>query len=572
MKKQPTKTQTPDRIVHTHDEHTVAPRGVSRRSFLGKAGTVAAAGAAAGMLGGLPSATEARAAPTRGRASESVVIGGGARADQAYAIRVDAAQSERQVARHPDNGDELAYASRIGSYTKGLPHNARGEVDPSAYLALLTCLRSGRSADFDAMPMGGIQKQADPQSGYAYNLVGPDSAGLSVAVPPTFNSAWEAAEMAEMYWQALTRDIPFVSYGTNPLVGKAVADLAKLPGYQGPKTATTATTAFQMGLPGESTGPYLSQFLWQPIAYGVMTVPQLYPVAPSTSFMTSFDSWLMVQNGQYAPPKPPTAPPPPPATRYMAVGRDLATFLHGDFSYQAYLNAALILQKLAVPPDDGNPYKKPKNQVGVGTFGSQHLLDLVAKVTNAAIRACWYQKWLVHRRVRPENFGGRVHLVKTNAAHYPVHADILSTSSVLDAVYQAQGSYLLPMAYPEGSPMHPSYPCGHCVVTGACVTALKTWFDESYVLPTAVVASADGSTLSPYTGAGLTVGGELNKLAGNLAAGRAFGGVHWRSDNLAGLLLGEAVAIGVLADERRTYTQTFTGFSLTKFDGTTIMI
>jgi hypothetical protein len=70
----------------------------------------------------------------------------------------------------------------------------------------------------------------------------------------------------------------------------------------------------------------------------------------------------------------------------------------------------------------------------------------------------------------------------------------------------------------------------------------------------------------------LTVGGELNKLAGNLAAGRAFGGVHWRSDNLAGLQLGEAVAIGILTDERRTYTQTFNGFSLTKFDGTTITI
>jgi hypothetical protein len=254
------------------------------------------------------------------------------------------------------------------------------------------------------------------------------------------------------------------------------------------------------------------------------------------------------------------------------VGRDLATFLHSDFSYQAYLNAALILLKLAAPPDDGNPYKKSKNQAGVATFGPQHLADLLAKVANAALRACWYQKWLVHRRVRPENFGGRVHLTKTHVAQYPVHADLLTTSSVLDAVYQAQGSYLLPLAYPEGSPMHPSYPCAHCVVTGACVTVLKAWFDESYVLPTAVTASADGSALTLYTGATLTVGGELNKLAGNLAAGRAFCGVHWRSDNLEGLRLGEAVAVGILADERRTYNETFNGFSLTKFDGTTITI
>ncbi len=565
MNKQPIETQTTDMGHGPYEKRTTTASGVSRRSFLRKAGTLAAAGAAAGVVGNLPVVTKASAAPA---AADGVFIGGGARADQAYAIRVSCAQSQRAIAPHPVNGDELAYASRIGSYTKGLPHNARGDVDPAAYDALLSALRSGQSADFEALPMGGIQKQANPQSGYSFLLEGPDSAGVPVAAPPTFNSAWEAAEMAEMYWQALARDVPFAGYAGNALVGKAVADLAGLPGFQGSKTAATA---FQLGLAGEDIGPYLSQFLWQPIAYGVITVPQLYPVA-ATDFMTTFDAWLSVQQGQYTPPKPPATPPPPPATRYMCVGRDLATFLHGDFSYQAYLNAALILTKLAAPPDDANPYKKSRSQVGVGTFGSQHLLDLLAKVANAAIRACWYQKWLIHRRVRPESFGGRVHLVKTNAASYPVHGDLLTKSSALDAVYQAHGSYLLPMAYPEGSPMHPSYPCGHCVITGACVTALKAWYDESYILPTAVEASPDGSALTPYTGAALTVGGELNKLAGNLAAGRAFGGVHWRTDNIAGLQLGEAVAIGILADDRRTVTETFKGFSLTKFDGTTITI
>jgi hypothetical protein len=548
--------------------------GLSRRRFLGKAGTVAAAGATAGVLGRLPLATGASAAPAASRAKDGVFIGGGDRAAQAFAIRMEAAASERHIAQHPDNGDERAYASRIGNYTKGLPHNALGEVDPAAYQTYLNTLAHGRAADFEALPQGGLGKFAGPQGAYAYMLQGPDSGGLSIPAAPAFGSAWEAAEMTELYWQALARDVPFASYGTSAVVGKAVADLARLSGFQGPKTATTAATAFQMGLAGESTGPYLSQLLWLPIAYGPMTVPQLYPVAPSTDFMTTFAAWLTVQNGQYAPPKPvPGTPPPAPAaTRYMSSGRDLATFLHGDFNYQAYLNAALILAKLAAPPDDGNPYKHSKTQAGVGTFGMHHLVDLVAKVANAAVRACWYQKWLVHRRVRAENFGGRVHLVKTNAAHYPVHADLLSTSAVLDAVFQAYGSYLLPMAYPEGSPVHPSYPAAHTTVTGACVTVLKAWFDESYVLPSAVVASADGSTLAPYTGASLTVSGELNKLAGNLATGRAFGGVHWRSDNLVGLQLGESVALGMLADEARTCTEPLKGFSLTKFDGTTIII
>lgn len=54
--------------------------------------------------------------------------------------------------------------------------------------------------------------------------------------------------------------------------------------------------------------------------------------------------------------------------------------------------------------------------------------------------------------------------------------------------------------------------------------------------------------------------------------GRIFEGFHWRSDGIAGLQLGEAVAIGILADERLTFHEPFSGFSLTRFDGTTITV
>ena len=40
------------------------------------------------------------------------------------------------------------------------------------------------------------------------------------------------------------------------------------------------------------------------------------------------------------------------------------------------------------------------------------------------------------------------------------------------------GNWLLPMAFPEGSPMHPSYGAGHATVAGACTTILKAWFDH----------------------------------------------------------------------------------------------
>jgi hypothetical protein len=549
--------------------------GVSRRGFLGRAGGVAAATLAASTLGGMPLPEPAGAAPAS--VAPHAALDGAARADQALAVRMSAAHAQRAhpLPDHPINGDEARYAPRyFANYTKGLPHNQLGEVDPAAYTALLRAMSSGQPADFEAIPLGGKAKLASPQGAFAYVLAGPDSHCLAVAIPPAFNSAQQAAEAAELYWAALARDVPFAVYSTDPLIGTIVADLSRLSDFRGPKAggAVTNATIFRGGMPGDLTGPYLSQFFWLPVAYGALKMIQQYPIAPSKDHLTAYTDWLTVQQGGYEAPKPSKAPAKPEPARYISNGRDLAAYLHVDFNYQAFLNAALILNKMMAPLDAGNPYVQSKTQAGNTDFGIHHLLDLVAKVANAALKAVWYQKWSVHRRLRPEEFGGWVHNHKTGAAQYPIHADLLSTSAALNATSKKYGSYLLPMADPEGCPMHPSYPAAHMVVAGACVTALKAWYDESYVLPEPVVASADGRMLLPYTGDALTVGNELDKLAANFVTGRIWEGFHWRSDGIEGLKLGEAVAIGILSDERGTFNETFNGFSLTRFDGTTITV
>jgi hypothetical protein len=99
---------------------------------------------------------------------------------------------------------------------------------------------------------------------------------------------------------------------------------------------------------------------------------------------------------------------------------------------------------------------------------------------------------------------------------------------------------------------------------------LKAFFDEAFVIEEPVVPTADGLSLIPYRGPALTVGGELNKLASNVAAGRAAAGIHWRSDNTAGLALGEAIALDFLAESRECLHEPFSGFSLTRFDGTRV--
>jgi len=180
----------------------------------------------------------------------------------------------------------------------------------------------------------------------------------------------------------------------------------------------------------------------------------------------------------------------------------------------------------------------------------------------------------VHRVLRPEAFGGLVHNTLTNTRLYPLHGDILNSKAV-QQVFTRDGTYLLPHAFAEGCPQHPSYGQGHGTVAGACATIVKAFFDESWVIPNPVVASDDGLSLVPYTGADagqLTVGGEMNKIAANIAIGRNHAAVHWRSDYEVSLRLGEQIAISILRDQRRTYSESFAGFVFTSFDGEKITV
>jgi hypothetical protein len=68
------------------------------------------------------------------------------------------------------------------------------------------------------------------------------------------------------------------------------------------------------------------------------------------------------------------------------------------------------------------------------------------------------------------------------------------------------------------------------------------------------------------------LGDEIDKLASNIALARDAAGVHFRSDSISGLKLGEDVAIGLLADYSRTYSERFDGFALTRFDGARVRI
>jgi len=475
-----------------------------------------------------------------------------------------------------NNGDEARYPNRIGNYSKGLPHDDIGEVLPAAYDSLLTAVRSGDPDDFARIPLGGTAKLVSPQAGLAFTLQGTDTGQLTSPPAPELASPERAGEMVEDYWMALTRDIPFSQYGSEPVTSAAIAELNHLTDFKGPKIKgqVTPETLFRGTTPGELIGPYISQFLLQQVNYGALSIPQRYrtyppwdPVHRLYDYLIDFDSWRECQNGRLMLSQPFILS----FTTYIKNGRDLAAYAHVDFMAQANLTAALWLLQNSVPFNPGNPYLRITNQAPSTTFGNQHILSLLGEVCVLALKAVLYQKWIVHRAIRPEEYGGLVHKTLSHIAEYPLDGQVLNSDAV-SRVFSRYNSYLLPQANPEGCPLHTSYPEAHGVVAGATVTALKAFFNESFVMPNPVVASDDGQSLLPYSGPDLTVGNELNKLANNIALGRDIEGVHWRSDAAEALLLGEKVAISVLHDQRRNFNEPFAGFTFTKFDGSTITV
>ena len=552
-----------DRKRHDPADETAAE--LDRRTFLRGAGAALAAGAGLGVVDPADAAIT-NATPRIVRRDYRK------RRRAALAYRVQSARIA--MARNSpllvptNNGEERDYPF-LASYSKALPHDARGHVDANAYQGLVDAVATADPLLFESIPLGGTRKLTSPQAGLAFDLEGPDSHAILVRPAPRLDTAENSAEMAELYWMALARDVPFEQWGSDPTIGLACTDLSAFSGFRGPKIGAQVTpaTIFRGSTFGDLTGPFVSQFLLRDFRFGSLTVSQRQQtVLPGIDYLTDFAGWLAVQNG--GPASGPDAFDPTP--RYIRSLRDLGQYVHVDALYQAYLNACLILLELGVPVDSGLPPATSANQAGFAEFGGPHVLSLVTEVATRALKAAWCQKWLVHRRLRPEEFGGRVHNLLTGAASYAIDTQILS-STALARVFNAHGTFLLPQQFPEGCPTHPAYVGGHATVAGACVTILKAFFDDGFVIPNPVVATADGTALVPWTGTALNVRDELNKVAANVATGRNAAGIHWRSDFSEGLLLGELVAIALLEEQKGCYNQDVT-MTLRRFDGTTLTI
>jgi hypothetical protein len=417
------------------------------------------------------------------------------RKTRAYQHRLDTAFDNylQPVECHLSNGDEVLYAStHFASFSKGMQHDALGHVNPASYALFLKAANSGLPSDWNSVPLapGAVRQFTNPQAGWAYVNEGGDPQSFNQPPAPAFASAEQAGEMVELYWMALLRDVNFANYSTDPLAAQAVASIGLLSDFRGPPVS--AATLFRGLAPGCLVGPYISQFLYQPCVFGANTIDmRLVPPTPSVNFMTNYTEYLRIQNG-LAPTQSMTYGPTP---VYIRNGRDLSHWVHVDVLFQAYFEAMLCLLNMGAPLKSSLPYTMAGgDQMGFGTWGNPFIAQMSTNSAVTALKTVWFQKYGVHRRLRPEVYGARVHNHVTSAYTYPIHADLLG-SNVLAKVFAASGnvSYLLPQAFAEGSPLHPSYGAGHATVAGAAVTILKALFQEDWVIPNPVMPNpADG--------------------------------------------------------------------------------
>lgn len=605
----------------------------------------------------------------------------------------------REHPTHQANGDEQRYAGDqyFMSFTKGLPHNPDTGLlqDPKDFVDFRRAIDDGfidpfsekvrHGAKFevvggvvqpDPSPTNNFRQWEAPTAGVVCELEGPDAQAVTMPpAPPLLDANGNAnpeliLEMAEIYELAILRDQPFNDFEastTNPDINNTVNRLNALDYVSNqtgrPRKVNQITslldpqTVFRGSSPRVEVGPYLSQFLLigntdlnrggsvenGKIAYGALQTDQKVAIAePRKNYMFTLADYVEVQRG-IRPPREtygsvkgsPTLPPARPPRRFISTPRDLATYVHYDALYEAYLNACIILLGMDTPFDPGFDHLSGggaaagnaatrRNAGGFTLYGGPHILTLVTEVATRALKAVRFQKFNNHIRLRPEALASRIELARRHDASMlpatiTVPPAIISDvgafkaalesnfgggiDSTLSSIVSGPGSTtaLLPMAFPEGSPMHPSYGAGHASVAGACVTILKAFFDTSAVLAQTTTGEVafkrlgSGDTAiefrapnlpGPETGEGvpsgdlvstiggqfLTLEGELNKLAANISIGRNMAGVHYFSDYYNSLRMGEKIALGILEEQALAYLTDPYVLSVPTFDGDVVRI
>lgn len=474
---------------------------------------------------------------------------------------------------HPETVDDDDYV--YDKYQKGLDSDEAWRVPQSHWYEMADSIRGDpESSTYDrgiTATLGGGRQPIEPMAGWQYSDTGLDSWMTTMPEPPQWGSDRMAAEIAQCYWMAHFRDSQLEdlqSEADNSSYDQTItgiqSNVSEDLGWD------TTTNPFRSSFPGVNEGPYISQFLSHGGGFGNFTYEPTINPLPTNDYLTSSTEVQNVITGQSESSSEPFGQGPAERVedetteRWVSTPRDLASMVRDEPSYHHYYAAALQLLDWEAPPSTDLPFVELDNNSDNSQpyikYGGAGILDLLARVAGNALDAAWHHKWLVHLRARPEKYAAALEEDGVSS-----HAPSWLASDPSVGLFSNE---YLPQAYPEGAPAHPAYPSGHSTIAGACVTALKIFFDAEAnfsELDQDRYGEAGDSTVEEahkinlngdnvdysnrYTGDyDPTIAQELHKLADNVGIGRIWAGVHYWSDHYYGMRLGEQVALATVMD------------------------
>jgi hypothetical protein len=120
-------------------------------------------------------------------------------------------------------------------FSKGLQHNSFGEVVEAEFEAFEAACQQpnfvqnvGKAFE-ELAPVTDADRLANPLAAWATGDLGPvDFSQIHLRKPPPITSKAVAAEMTELYWMALLRDVGFSDWPTNNQIQQAAGEIDNL--------------------------------------------------------------------------------------------------------------------------------------------------------------------------------------------------------------------------------------------------------------------------------------------------------------------------------------------------------
>lgn len=158
---------------------------------------------------------------------------------------------------------------------------------------------------------------------------------------------------------------------------------------------------------------------------------------------------------------------------------------------------------------------------GFYSGGEPFFVNVNQKVQERLFQHTRRQKYQTNR-IRPEELAGRIEFGLPVGVQDDFDLTTFKNHPAVKYSKAKYGTYLLPQAYPEGSPAHPDYTQGHTALCIAGITTLKRFYDTGFVIDDLVLING-----IPTKQGKITVNEALDRVCLMIGMSRVMNGVHF---------------------------------------------